>query len=1062
MRITGLEIERFGAWENFSLTLYPTGLTVLYGPNEAGKTTLLRFIRGVLYGFPVGEPKARRSERETGGRLSRRFLRTAAQSGRLFITHRGRPYEISRASRGEDSGLVTITGAEPGESSTELLQEFVHHTDERLFEAVFAVGLPELQEFATLTEDEVARHLYGMTLGPQGQLLMELPRRIEQELHRLWPREGVRGVIPELIERQRELTQQVQGLRPQRERYRTLIRQRREAEQKIAGLRKRQTELQSQLRSHQFLEKIYPAWQRARELRRELAAIPDLRNFPTDGLNRLDRLESDRDAYVRTRDELMREIREIGVQMKNCIGKDDIRRFAGSIRALAEERDQWSDLRQRMLDLERQAAEHDRELAAQVAAIGPRWTLARLEAMDDTPEAHARFVTAARQFQQVRLATLRRQRRYRRWKAASRDRELALQAELQHLGVDYATLHQPIANARQRLARLTELGQLQLQAAELMQQSQALGEQLQRLRDRLGFPDWVWAMLALFALSGIGLVCAGLSAGLTTGWLVGAIYVALGVMAGGTMWALKLEFEREIQQQVAQLRAERADIDSRRFQIENRIHELAEKHGLYAPEAKPRVLLDATDGRLIAQVAERLAQLEVAQRDYQLIQERRQRLSLIRGRLQGYQRELAAARKSWCETLKALGFDEVVDVDAAFTQWQQVAAARELRRRGADARRELRGLQEDWERFRLKVADLGRRMRSEGLDEQRPFEMLVRWEGELQEWLAGRQEFRRLSKERKLRRAEADDLQRRIDQLQQQIAALLQQAQATDRADLERKLKLYQRRQQVELLLQQAQRDLEALAQSEPNLAIVEEDLLRYRPQEHADLVRRFTRDIAEIDGQLQELFEQLGTIKQELKSLSADRSGCRLRFELAQTQERLHDAWESWAAHALASEIVDLVGALFEQSHQPEMLNAALPFVERLTCGKYKRLWTQLGCRKLFVDDEWGRSQPAEQLSGGTREQLFLAIRLAMVKAFARQGIELPMVLDDVTVNFDNERSEAAVETLLEFVSDGQQVLVFTSHLHFAQMFQRRGIEPIWLPVRDRQSEALEGRLAG
>jgi uncharacterized protein YhaN len=84
------------------------------------------------------------------------------------------------------------------------------------------------------------------------------------------------------------------------------------------------------------------------------------------------------------------------------------------------------------------------------------------------------------------------------------------------------------------------------------------------------------------------------------------------------------------------------------------------------------------------------------------------------------------------------------------------------------------------------------------------------------------------------------------------------------------------------------------------------------------------------------------------------------------------------------------------------------------------------------------------------------------MVKAFARQGVELPMVLDDVTVNFDNERSEAAVDTLTEFVRDGQQVLVFTSHLHFAQMFQKRGIEPIWLPARDRRAESAEERLAG
>jgi uncharacterized protein YhaN len=115
-----------------------------------------------------------------------------------------------------------------------------------------------------------------------------------------------------------------------------------------------------------------------------------------------------------------------------------------------------------------------------------------------------------------------------------------------------------------------------------------------------------------------------------------------------------------------------------------------------------------------------------------------------------------------------------------------------------------------------------------------------------------------------------------------------------------------------------------------------------------------------------------------------------------------------------------------------------------------------------LFVDDDKGESRPAERLSGGTREQLFLSIRLAMVKAFANNDVELPMVLDDVTVNFDQERSEAAVETLLEFTRDGQQLLVFTSHLHYAQLFEKRGVKPIYLPGRRATVSTLEERLAG
>lgn len=1061
MRIDGIEIERFGAWRGFSQPLHSNGLSVIYGPNEAGKTTLLRFIRGVLYGFPTDDaPQARRRSRHE------------PMSGSLKLRHRDQSYHVHRASRGDDAGLVSIRGLDASLSPGRVLSDVLSGTDEKLFQSVFAVGLPELQEFATLTEDEVARHLYGMTLGPQGQLLMELPRRIERELERTWPKEGSRGLAAELHERHRELVQQINGVRPQRERYRTLVRQRGDSEHKIGALKARHVELQQQLRGHQFLAKIHPAWERVRNHRRELASIPDLRSFPTDGLGRLDRLETDRDSFLRTRDDLQRELREINKNIQATVSDDSIRRFAGSIRALSEQRTQWDDVRQHMLELERRAAEHDRELNEQVREIGPKWSLPRLDAMTDTPEGHGRFVQAALQFQQVKTRTHRRQRKYRRLTSTCRDRELALRTELQHLGVIGDSLDQPLALAKERLQQLTELGRLQLKAIELRQRAESIDQQLERMRERLGLPDWVWVLLAFFVLSGIGLFVAGLSASVSTGWLVGLIYMVLALTAGGTTWALKLQFEHEMQDQVAELREQRNRYDSQRYDTERRIHELIELHGLRdsevmlrAPDAiETRQPVDATDGRLISLAADRLAQLELAQREYQQILDMRKKLSLIRGHLQGYQRELTTARRTWCETLKSLGYDEVVDIQSAFQQWQAVTSARELRRRGADARRELRGLREDWERFRQKVEDLGRRMRAEGIDYQQPFQALERWEGELRAWIHSRQEYRRLLKDRKARRHECDEFQKRVDELQQQIAALLQQANATDRADLERKLQLFQRRQQVVVLLEQGQRDLESIARTEPELAIVDDDLGRFHPESNTDAIKRITREAADVEGQLQELYEQLGTIKQELKALSTDRQASRIRLDLQQTDERLFDAWEDWYATAVSNETLDLVGAMFEQSHQPEMLEAAIPFLESLTLGKYHRLWTQLGRRQLFVDEENGTPRPAEQLSGGTREQLFLAIRLAMVKAFARQGIELPMVLDDVTVNFDMERSEAAVKTLLDFVADGQQVLVFTSHLHFAQMFQQHGVEPVFLPARERADSGgeWEERLAG
>jgi ABC-type Mn2+/Zn2+ transport system ATPase subunit len=117
------------------------------------------------------------------------------------------------------------------------------------------------------------------------------------------------------------------------------------------------------------------------------------------------------------------------------------------------------------------------------------------------------------------------------------------------------------------------------------------------------------------------------------------------------------------------------------------------------------------------------------------------------------------------------------------------------------------------------------------------------------------------------------------------------------------------------------------------------------------------------------------------------------------------------------------------------------------MTSGRYHRIWAPLGEDFLCIDDEYGQTFRVEQLSGGTREQLFLAIRFSLVREFAKRGVELPLVMDDLFVNFDQERTDAAADCLLQVAAEGQQVLFFTCHEHIAQLFQRKNVEPLWLP---------------
>ena len=131
-------------------------------------------------------------------------------------------------------------------------------------------------------------------------------------------------------------------------------------------------------------------------------------------------------------------------------------------------------------------------------------------------------------------------------------------------------------------------------------------------------------------------------------------------------------------------------------------------------------------------------------------------------------------------------------------------------------------------------------------------------------------------------------------------------------------------------------------------------------------------------------------------------------------------------ASHALA--LVEEIATDKHARIAPRLAEGASAYIKEITGGLYDELMVS---RDLVVSVRIPATnrlsdKPGSVLSKGTVDQIYLALRLAMVQSISEQGESIPMLLDDPFANYDDQRLERALALLTRIAQDNQ-VLLFT-----------------------------------
>lgn len=215
MKLLKAEITEFGKYRQFSFD-FTAGNQLIFGANEAGKSTLYHFIKAMLFGFP--KKQKRKRDYETNH---------AYYGGALEIEIDGEVLRIERMKHLNKGKATVIIGDEIFPES--YLQKRLAPLDSQLFEQVFTFDQEQLQQITQLDEKHLQSALLSLGITGSQQLFLQAEQE-EKERNKIFTSRGrvlplnqklaeyqaLQASIYTLAEKQKELaahSQQLQSLK---------------------------------------------------------------------------------------------------------------------------------------------------------------------------------------------------------------------------------------------------------------------------------------------------------------------------------------------------------------------------------------------------------------------------------------------------------------------------------------------------------------------------------------------------------------------------------------------------------------------------------------------------------------------------------------------------------------------------------------------------------------------------------------------------------------------------------------------------------------------------------
>ena len=1054
MRIMRLNIHSFGIYYDLTLDNFSPGLNVFEGPNEAGKSTLMAFIRAVLFGFADRRGSENRYElansRRYGGSL-------------VFEDQKGLQYTVERFAGGS-SGKVTVHLPDRAAAGEAVLQNIWGGVSRTLYKNVFAFGLDELERLETLQNNEVSGYIYSAGMGTGSVSLVEVERKLKVRAEELYRSGGQKPKINNTLKKLEKIELEIQILKEIPVEYSQLQKEKQSVEDrleqnriKLLEVRRLTSRAEKAIRGREFYEQL-------QQIGVNLERLPEINNFPELGMERWERMDEKlTEQSSQLEDSQLLLLKYRGQLEKLCLN-EELLKLSLDIEVLGEERRGFVERYNSLSGLKQKVKSASEEADRLIKLLGFGWSSDRVREFSCSVVVREQVRTFKDNFrryeERINEQLFRLTENERQADKCRLEKDAALQA------VAYRTVKPPPTTetweVRENSLQKWQLGWARLEKSEqdlrhLADRRKDVQEHYDRLEKRnKNTGKKMPVKLAFLLLITLGLISMFYFRDQLQVVTTLLVFISVSLVFYIVLCQNHKVRNKQFNDELSLLLDKLEETDRQFLLMDGEIAK--ERREL----SKLAVVFCGKDNPIPEEVFEAAKNLEEEKHsvyDKEILlkslaakeEEMRWFVELsdrYKDELALLQEKLTVVRCDWNGFLGSLRFAQELSpngLEELLLLMEKAQAVLEQKDRAEQKFRDVeKEVLEYVRRVNLVLPFVYFMGKKERQDEINSNEIQVKEENIAAVVLQIKDE---LTASRQARDSQMiileeisginryiENLQLRIEKLKQEQLKLLSAGGTDDPEEFRKRSVAQENRRKLLSEKAEVQKNLRLIAGSQEKLAELEEILEFQDDDEIKETLIKLQQEYDDLEKSISDLADRKGRLAQRMADLEKndELAGLMLSKEslLAELSELIH----RWSVSCICQKLLVQAREGYERERQPAVLKRASGYFKTFTGGKYRGILVPLGENHPEVEKNDLTRLKTGELSRGTAEQFYLAMRFALVREFAERVVALPVLMDDILVNFDPERMQAAVAAIGE-LSRQHQVLFFTCHPHMAQM---------------------------